>query len=77
MCNCIKELEKRLLEKVIKDKTYKKPVERVKAKGTCFSLSDNFKPIVMTEFEVTLKGQIKKPTIDVKNSHCQFCGEEL
>lgn len=75
MCDCIEVLEKKILEKLIKDKSHRKPVEKVTMKGKTYGMSD-FSEKYNTDFEITLTGQVKKPTISVRNTHCQFCGEK-
>jgi len=67
---------KNILDKVVDENNYRKPIKGVSMVGKGISFSTG-KGIVTTYFEVTLEGQKKKPVIGVLNTHCQFCGEKL
>lgn len=75
MCNCIKELEEKILNHVTENKLYKKPVKKVKMKGQIFSLGDSLTIKTTSDFEIKLEGQKKKPSMSVAHAFCAFCGE--
>jgi hypothetical protein len=78
MCECIKELEAKVMEHALSKNLFKKKILKVSLDGKVFSLSDDgLSNKVVSRFEVTLEGQKKKALISCANSFCQFCGEKL
>ena len=76
MCNCIEEIEEKVKKHLTEIGKYKKPITKVEACGKGFSVDDHFQNVIWHDFEITLEGQKKKPTIPVKHSYCPFCGEK-
>ena len=78
MCNCVEEIEEKVLARKAEDPRIKKPIERVRMRdqairlGTAGTGVDTF-----SIFELTLEGQKKKVPVTVIHSHCPFCGEKI
>ena len=78
MCNCIKDLEKKIANHLTEKKAYRKPIKKVELKGKCFTLGGSDVSLqTRTDFEVTLEGQKKKNIVPVFHSFCPFCGVKL
>ena len=76
MCNCIKEIEVRVLNHLRNKNEYKKPIESVRMEGMGFLMGDSISMNTKTNFIITLTGQKKKHTVPVFHSYCPFCGEK-
>jgi len=77
MCNCIAEIEDKILDLAKNDKKYKKPVLRVEMEGKMITLGDVSIIKIATSFKIELEGQKKRPVMLVENLFCQFCGDKL
>ena len=71
MCNCIKEIETKILEAY---PVYNnKKVEKVEASGV-FNLSKGFRKETTTNFMLVIENQKKEIPIQVSHTFCPFCG---
>jgi hypothetical protein len=78
MCDCIKEIEKKLHENCLKHK-YRKPFEKVKIEQR-FVINKKDGSLgqrMFTKALITLNGQNKKLEEIILHSYCPFCGEEI
>ncbi len=75
MCNCVTDIEKKLLDRAKEPGCYKKPVERVSMRSVGFPIIDG-KLLMKTcsDIEITLEGQKKKETTKLFHNYCPFCG---
>lgn len=74
MCDCIKEIEKKVLEKFPTHNG--KKVEKAKM-DTCFIFSEGkVTSGTKTDVQLELVGQKKKIPVAINHSYCPFCGEE-
>ena len=75
MCECVKELEAKLLENISATKRYKKPVKGVSLNGVGFPIVGG-KLMVRTysDVMVTLDGQKKEERVTMFHTYCPFCG---
>lgn len=83
-CDCIKDLEKRILEKTVNEnKKFIEGEAKCKAKNIAFTFdSEGTKPY--QEFEVqqeyqtaTGKDKVRKETMNVLFAYCPYCGRKL
>ena len=76
MCDCIEEMEEKLMSYATENGLFKKPIKSVTMKGKAFSLGGgSLGEVVTHEFEFELEGQKKKPTVGVTHQYCPFCGD--
>lgn len=75
MCNCVKDIEVRMLENFKSSDRYKKPVQAVSINDVGFPIVDG-KLLMLTcsTLEVTIDGQKKKEKVNMFHSYCPFCG---
>lgn len=77
MCDCIEDLQQKIKDHCTKNKTYKKPIKRVKIEDKILILGDKLQLKTVSNFEIELEGQKKKPLMPVTHSYCPFCGEKI
>ncbi|MFC6924307.1 hypothetical protein [Microbulbifer taiwanensis] len=74
-CDCISEIEQRVTQKIKESGDFKKPVKGARMKELGFVLSGStFTTRTVTNLEVELEGQKKKPLIPMTHNYCPFCG---
>lgn len=75
MCECVKEIEAKVLENVRTTPRHKKPVQGVSLKGVGFPIVEG-KILMRTcnDIELTLEGQKKVERMSVFHTYCPFCG---
>lgn len=77
MCDCVNDIEARLLENVKASGRHKKPVLSVSLKGVGFPIvRGELQVRTCSTIEVTLDGQKKKDEVSLFHVFCPFCGEK-
>jgi len=81
MCNCIENIENKLLDLWKNDKTFKNgnKIQKVTMRNMQHSISFSGGPItsfIGGEVEVDIEGQKKKKVISIEFNYCPFCGEK-
>lgn len=83
-CNCIKDLEKRILEKTLKEnKKFIEGEARCDAKNIAFTFdSEGTRPYQVFEVQqeyqtATGKDRVRKEAVNVLFAYCPYCGREL
>lgn len=77
MCNCVKQIEDRALEKLKSDTRFKKPVKGVKLLGRTLQIDGGtLRSRTTNTLSIELEGQKKRVEMPVAHSYCPFCGEK-
>ena len=75
-CNCLTQIEEKMLNKFYEDNRYKKPVLKVEIeKGLIFGKELTTRTYCSVEIE--LEGQKKKVKQNLMHTYCPFCGVKV
>lgn len=77
MCDCVKTIEGRLLEKFSTEDRFKKPIAGVKLENVVFPFEGGKLSMkTSSTISVELEGQKRKKTVDIGHTFCPFCGKK-
>ena len=77
MCNCIKDIEEKALERLVEQKRFKRPIKRVEMMGIIFPFAGGTLSVkTANTLCIELEGQKRKHEISMAHSYCPFCGDK-